>query len=362
MKIGIITHYDVHNHGAILQMNALIKLLRLKFNVDAHALQFDKNYDFLGRELKVKYEVGIKSIGIYIKYLFERGLKMFVFNVKKKILFENFKKREDLIGDYYSESENLDAVIIGSDEVFALHTGPTPVLFGHALPSDKVFAYAGCFGPTGIADIKKLHCEALVASGLASMKGLAMRDQNSIEIVKELTGRDSKLVVDPVILYGYGEELAKLENPKLSRYLLVYAYETRMNDPKETKKIIEYAHNHGLKVVCPGFYHGWADININTDPVELLRYFKYADCVVTDTFHGSVISIITGRELAVKLRDNSNKLLNLLKEYGLTDRIIDEDWNLATVFSKKQDNDFVSKEVVRRRSESMTYLKEMIEL
>ena len=57
MKIGIITHYDVHNHGAILQMNALIKVLRQKFNADAHALQFDENYDFLGRELKAKYDV-----------------------------------------------------------------------------------------------------------------------------------------------------------------------------------------------------------------------------------------------------------------------------------------------------------------
>ena len=362
MKIGIITHYDVHNHGAILQMNALIKVLRKKFNADAHALQFDKNYDFFGRELKAKYEIGIKSIGVYVKYLFERGLRIFLFNVKKKGLFDRFKKQEDLIGAYYSESDDLDAVIIGSDEVFALHTGPTPVLFGHALPTSKVFAYAGCFGPTKIADIKKLHCEALVASGLASMKGLAMRDQNSIQIAKELTGRDSTLVVDPVILYGYEKELAQLTKPNLPPYLLVYAYETRMNDPKEAKAILDYAHSKGLKVVCPGFYHGWADKNINTDPVELLRYFKYSDCVVTDTFHGSVMSIITGRELAVKLRDNSNKLLNRLKEYGLADRVLDEKWNLDAVFANKQDNDFVAEEVVRRRTESMAYLKEMIEI
>ena len=230
MKYGIITHYDVHNHGAILQMNALIKVLRKNFGIEAQALQFDKNYDFMGREWKAKYEFGIKSIGIYIKYLFERGLKLFLFNVKKKSLFEGFKKKENLIGEFYSEAKNLDGVIIGSDEVFALHTGPTPVMFGHALPTDKVFAYAGCFGPTKMADIKNLHCEALVASGLSAMKGLAMRDQNSIEIAKELTGRDSKLVVDPVILYGYMEELAKLTDPKLPKYLLVYAYETRMND------------------------------------------------------------------------------------------------------------------------------------
>lgn len=28
MDIGIITHYDVHNHGALLQLNALCKVLK----------------------------------------------------------------------------------------------------------------------------------------------------------------------------------------------------------------------------------------------------------------------------------------------------------------------------------------------
>lgn len=124
---------------------------------------------------------------------------------------------------------------------------------------------------------------------------------------------------------------------------------------------MDYAHSRGLKVVCPGFFHKWADININTDPVELLRYFKYAECVVTDTFHGSVLSIITGKDLAVKLRDNSNKLLNLLEEYGLQDRVITDDWDLNAIFSRSQDNEFVAKEVVRRRQESMAYLREMVE-
>ena len=30
MKYGIITHYDVHNHGALLQLNALKQILKCK--------------------------------------------------------------------------------------------------------------------------------------------------------------------------------------------------------------------------------------------------------------------------------------------------------------------------------------------
>lgn len=60
MKYGIITHYDVHNHGALLQLNGLKQVL-MQQGIEAFALQFDKNYDFMGRAMKAKYEVSVKS-------------------------------------------------------------------------------------------------------------------------------------------------------------------------------------------------------------------------------------------------------------------------------------------------------------
>ena len=256
----------------------------------------------------------------------------------------------------------MNAIIIGSDEVFSLAVGPTPEFFGYNLPSKKVFAYAGCFGPTTVEDVRKVHCEDFVREGLNSMIGLSMRDQNSIAIAKEYTGKDAELVVDPVILYGYKDELSRLTNPGLPKYLLVYAYESRLNVPKEYQAILDYAHSKGMIVVCPGFYHQWADKNINTDPVELLRYFKYAECVVTDTFHGCVLSLITGRDMAVRLRDNTNKLLNLMKEYGIDDRGIDDRWDLNAIFSKPVDWNYVNDQIDKRRAVSKDYLKRMIEL
>ena len=59
MKYGIITHYDVHNHGALLQLNALKQVLK-SYSIDAQALQFDKNYDFMCRDMKAKYEISLK--------------------------------------------------------------------------------------------------------------------------------------------------------------------------------------------------------------------------------------------------------------------------------------------------------------
>ena len=367
MKYGIITHYDVHNHGAVLQLNALIKVLKKNFCVDAKALRFDKNYDFMGRAMKAKYDISLKSVGIYISYLREKGLRCFVFNYKKKLTLDRFKRIENLIGNYYTECCDLDGIIIGSDEVFALHTGPTPVFFGHALPSEKVFAYGGCFGPTTINDVEKYHCRALISSGLKSMCGLGMRDLNSVQIGEALTGIKPELVCDPVILYGYREELMGMTRPKKDKYMVIYSYDNYLNESYEVEAIKKFARKNGWKVVSPGFYHKWADLNVNVDPIELLNWFQHAECVVTNTFHGCVMSIITGREMAVKLRkgtsshDNANKLNNLMQEYKIIDRQIDDNMQLNEVFSHKVNWEATNQQIKERRASSMDYLKRMIE-
>lgn len=367
MKYGIITHYDVHNHGALLQLNGMKQVLKAQ-GIEAFALKFDKNYDFMGREWKAKYEIGLKSIGIYIKYLKEKGVSQFFYNYKKSKTLNDFRKSSDLVGDYYTECGDLDGVVVGSDEVFALHTGPTPVFFGHALPCNKVFAYGGCFGPTTIEEIDRLHCRAFVESGLKSMCGLGMRDQNSVKIGAELTGIKPVLVCDPVILYGYEQEMKGKERPIQEKYMVIYSYDNYLNEPHEVEAIKAYAKKNRLKVVSPGFLHKWADKSVNVDPIELLNWFQHAECVVTNTFHGCVMSIITGREMAVKARngtathDNANKLLNLMLEYEITDRKIDDQMQLDDVFSRKVNWDATNQQIKERRADSMDYLKRMIAL
>lgn len=360
MKTGIITHYDVHNHGAVLQLFALVKVLRLK-GIEAGALKFDKNYDFLGVKLKSKYEVSLKSIGYYLKYLFTEGFRKTLYNIRKRKILNQFKETYSLVWkEYYSSAKDIDATIIGSDEVFALHTGPTPIMFGHAAPSDIVFSYAASFGPTKYEDICIRRCIPLISSGLASMQGISVRDKNSYEIVKKLTSKTSEIVCDPVILYGFTHEIEAAQRTRLSDYLLVYAYDNRMNDPSEVKAIKLFAEKHGLKTLSPGFYHAWCDYNVNVDPIELLGYFKYSKYVITDTFHGSVMSIITKSQFAVKMRDNGNKLMNLLSEYCLENRIVCSMDRLNEIFSSEIDFSSIENEVLKRRNSSMEFLEKML--
>ncbi len=359
-KIGIITHYDVHNHGALLQLTGLIKVLEM-FGCVAKALRFDKNYDFIGHKLKAKYDISTKSIGIYLKYLRDKGPRSTYYNFRKRKILNQYKDKYSIIGDYYSECADLDRVIIGSDEVFALHTGPTPVFFGYCLPSDHISSYAGSFGPTTIEDIDNLHSRNFVMSGLKDMDIITVRDKNSADIVESLIGRRPSIVVDPVLLYGYTEEIAEMKPPTNDRYLLVYAYDNRMNSPVEIDSIRTYAKKRGLKVISAGFYHEWCDECINVDPIQLLGWFKNATDVITDTFHGCVMSIITESNFIVKTRtSNYLKLTNLLREYDLTDRIFTEWGDMEEFLKEKIDYSIVRTELAKRREFSKELLRQMI--
>lgn len=360
MKIGIITHYDVHNHGAVLQLYALENVLkRLKCEVEA--LTFTKKYDFLEKGMEKKYNISLSSIPYYLGYLKEKGGKRTLFNVKKKSLLDNFKRDENIIGRKVEEATDLDAIFIGSDEVFSIETGLTEEFWGGNIKCNNIFSYAGCFGPTTLKFIEEKDAVEFIKNGIDRLDKISVRDMNSCNIIQALSNKDVTLVCDPVLLYGYEKEMKKFTRPLKEKYLVIYAYDNNMNDEKEVSKIKEYARKNNLKIVSAGFYHTWCDENINVSPTELIRYIKFAECVVTDTFHGSVISIISNTEFIVKLRGNNNKLGFLLEEYELIDRISEDFKDIEDIAMKLVDYNKVNKLLKEKREISMNYIKMCLE-
>ena len=163
--------------------------------------------------------------------------------------------------------------------MFSIDAGINPFLFGHGVPSKRVFTYAGSFGPTTIELLEEKHCASLVRSGLDAMTDISVRDRNSQDIVFELCGKRCPIVCDPVLLYGFGME-RKHATAKLRRkYLLIYSYDNNMNDVAEVSEIREIAKRNGWLVVSAGFYHSWCDENLSVSPLELVGYCWRSRCL-----------------------------------------------------------------------------------
>ena len=362
-KTGIITHYDVHNHGAHLQLYALSKVLGT-LGYEAKALRYKKNYDFMAENASKKYNITLASIPTYFKYLVQKGIGRTLYNMKKRTILKNFRVNQNLIGEYYSHAKDLELVVIGSDEIFSIEPGLNPWFYGMGVPCKKVISYAASFGSTTKEFICDMYAEEFITAGLKHLSSCSVRDENSQFIVSSFSGETPLIVCDPVLLYGYIDEInTARENRRKTqeKYILVYSYDNTMNESENVEKIRAYAKAKGLKLYSVGFYHKWCDKNINVDPLDIFDWFVGAEEVITDTFHGAVLSIVTNSTMFVKLKPtNRNKLLWLMKEYGLEDRVLDDFSELNIVSEKNIDFNKVNALVEEKRGYSLNYLKEAL--
>ena len=361
MRVGILTHYDVNNLGAQLQMYALYNKLK-NMGHKPTILTYAKNFDFQSSE-GLKNQVSIKSLPYYTKnYLLKKGLGLTVFNAKKYFLNKRFREKYfDL--EHYASAE-IDCAVVGSDEVFSIPVGVNVMMYGHGLPTNRVFSYAPSFGQTDMKLLARHNCIDLIASGLSRFMALSARDSHTSKLVQDLTGIEPEIVCDPVLLYDFSEVNLDVKLPK-KKYLLVYSYDRWMVEPSEVAAIKNYAKYRNLITVSVGTFHKWCDRNIACNSLEWIEYFKGAEAIITDTFHGSILSIITQRPMAVFVRGlNSNKLTDLLERTVLNHRRLNvvECGELKRVFETAINFELVGNAVHCLRSQGTDFLNRALSL
>lgn len=334
MKIGILSMQQITNYGSFLQAYGLKSILE---NL-GHDIEF---INIIPGEQLPQYKIcKLYKVKLMLKRLkVKHPLKQLKYTLKLHRRFDNEFKLE--LGVYPDGNDaHFDVVVIGSDEVFNVAQttwfGFSPQLFGEGLNADKVISYAGCFGATTIEKLKELDIDRKVGELMSRMDAISVRDKNSFDIVTSLTSIKPNLNVDPVIAYGFEDEI---KIPDVTdKYMLVYTYPGRMNKPNEVHALTDYARNNKLKIIAIANYFDWVDEVITPNPFEVLGYFKQASYIVTDTFHGAVMSLKYNKQFAVIVRDmNSNKLSFLLDQFGLNDRIANKVNNIKGILDKKVD-------------------------
>ena len=356
MKIGILTHYNVYNIGAQLQLSAMRHYLE-DLGHEPVVLTYEKNFDFIKGE-KEKNSASPKALPYYFKhYLLEKGPGLTLFNVRKVRALQAGMKNYTYAP--YNDHD-CDAIVIGSDEVFSIDVGCNRMMYGHGIERWPKIAYAPAFGRTTVELLKEYDCYDLVREGLRKMEFLSARDVHTQEMIRELTEREAPLVCDPVLLYdGHGFHGT---HPGIKgEYMVIYSYDDHMIDPSEITALKAYAKKHRLKTVSLGTYHSWCDENVVCDADSWYSLFAGARCVVTDTFHGSVVAMKNHCSVAVFIRKriNSFKLLSLLEETGMTERRLEEitESELERVLSKPIDYTQTDARIAAMAEHSAAYLR-----
>ena len=289
-----------------------------------------------------------------------------------KLAYANYKRRYDartwpLLGipaepDY--RTEGLDMLVIGSDEVLNCvqsnpNVGYSPDLFGASSEAGRTVTYAASFGNTTVEKLRAHGVDGEIAGWLGRLDAISARDENTAAVVRELTGSDPVRNLDPVLAWDFFGEEDIPENPVRGRYMIAYAYSGRLTE-KECSTLRSYADGRGLRVVNVGGVQGCCDEFLDLGPFEVLAAFRGAECVLTDTFHGTILSAIAERPFATIVRTqgygNAEKLVDLLVRLGLEQRAASSVTDFGCLLDAAPDWVSVRKRVTEGRAAARTYL------
>lgn len=361
VKVGILSMQRIANYGSFLQAYGLKRLL-----------------EDIGCEVQfVDYHPGKTLIpadgGTGLMRKISKVMETFNYNapLKEKLKFIKYKK--NYAANYYpylglremNYSPELDMLIIGSDEVFNCvqnntNVGFSPELFGTNNHAKRVITYAASFGNTTVEKLKKHKVDKIVASYLKDIASISVRDANSGRVVKELIGREPLYNLDPVLAYDFIGKCSDIpKSVPEDNYMILYGYAGRFSK-EECNKIRNYADDKGLKIFCIGGVQDVCDKFIDCNPFEVIAYFQHAECIVTDTFHGTILSVITNKKFVSIVRNsgygNSEKLTDLLERLQMKNRILSDFCNLNNEIEESIDYLNVNQLIGKERKNSINYL------
>lgn len=352
MRTGVITFHNAHNYGATLQTWALQKALK-KLGAEPCVIHYHpESIDRLYLPVKMK------SFAERWKYLTKRSVRVRARKLRKK--YEKYTaflaKNLQLVGDYRTYEElkanppGMDCYITGSDQVWNTdHTGgfdPT-YLLDFAEEGSRRLSYAASVG----REVFLPQYRESFAKSLARFDAISVREASAVRAVEEAAGKKPAVVLDPTLLLNREEyDEIKVPSERKERYILVYMMENN-------RSLIRLANNisvvTGLPVIQrkPGkLFRNELDSFFTHTPGEFLGEMEKAEYVITNSFHGTVFSIIYNRPFISMLHsETGSRTIDLLKSLGLESHILED----AKAFKDMGQFTIESPDTLRLRIESL---------
>ena len=341
MKIGIMTQPLYTNYGGIIQCYALQTTLR-RMGHETVVLQreFNRKYSLKGACIYyakhfAKLMLGRKSSW---HYCVSQKKRDFIAQNTYKFIQENIitskhcYSTEELRQEV--ENQNFDTIIVGSDQVWRPCYSPCQTNYFLDFLKDnskiKRISYAASFGTDNweFSDELTKVCGGL----LRKFNAVSVREKSAISLCKEHFDVDATHVLDPTLLLDKDSYL-KLINSSENKTKLLFSYVLDRNNEKNV--IVEnIARQTCLKTfeVMPELpdeiFNLYGDIDKCIYPPleKWLAAFEEADMVITDSFHGTVFSIIFNKPFWVIANEGRGtaRFKSLLSLFNLSNRLINK--------------------------------------
>ena len=305
-RVGIITLQSGNNYGAVYQSYALSNYLKsLGFEV------FILNYQMEKPSLKkcMKHPISlirkiISRKAFTFNFLRKRGQHYKGVRREEKFseIFNEFRESylniTDVFYDYKLLLKNppaADFYITGSDQVWAadfLFSSPA-YLLGFAPAYAKRISYAPSFGKSSLEP----YLEKTFKNYIKRFDAVSVRESGGVKIVKNIAGIDAVKVLDPTLLISNYSEIIDYSLVPDAPYILLY----RLNQDFElatwfNEAVEKLSRLTGLPIFTVATNCPW-DLNssgtaLHPTPGQLLGLIERSSTFLTNSFHGTVFSLI----------------------------------------------------------------------
>ena len=357
-RVGILTlHFHV-NYGGILQAAALYRLLKDEGFEPVLLRKEPENRGRVGRLMRnLLRAIPGQNIGgvrarAKAREMHQPFIRRFLPNSTRPC--HNGEELGAAIEEWV-----LDAVVVGSDQVWRTEyhqDSNYPVYFLNFVPPEvRKLSYAASFGHPDWQHPDKLE---EVSGLLAAFDAVSVREQSGVEICRHKLGRkqcdlvlDPTLVVDPVLYH----EAAAPPRPKSQPSLVSYVLDQSDNSMAACRTV---------EAALPDTY-GTTSLFVNWERSQVgvgqwLRAFMDADFVITDSYHGTIFSILFGKNfIALGNKDRGlDRFTTLLQGLDLMDRLVlaHDPSTISSLVSQPIDYRQSKERLMALRRSSLSYL------
>lgn len=358
MRIGIVTEPLIDNYGGVLQNYALQKTL---ITMGHSPVTFDYLPSLSFGRYLLYYG---KNLLLSIVRPNHNRIKPYRHFIKRPDSFQSFVDKHISVTrkvERYSTKQikklKIEAIVVGSDQVWRKGYNPyiEDMFLKFAQGCDiKKMAYAASFGveeweyPPELTE----KCKTLAAL----FDSISVREESGVKLCREHLYADARLVLDPTLLLlaeDY-DDLLPDSNETAEPYLAAYVL-----DKNEKKDALIY----GL-AAAKGLAVKYMTVSSESgcSIEDWLNTIKNARFVVTDSFHGSVFSVIYKKQFVtfVNKERGADRFYTTFGRLGLLSRLTEPD---AIEFTKSDsviDYDSVYQSLENLREMSRDYLNKAL--
>lgn len=381
-KVAIVSCYFQKNYGSMLQAFATQRIVE-NLGYESETICID-GFAREIRNIKIQY---------YLSRIFDVWILKSKVGTIKKVLqiitnsdfreknhrreqkFHEFKTKKFKLSPPYHSKQELSqackyykAVIVGSDQLWLPSNIAADYYTLNFVPeSTNKIAYATSFGVTHLPEKQR----TIAKTFLNRIQHLSVREINGQKIIFDITGRRAEIVCDPTLLLD-AEEWSKIfPQEKIEKEKYIFCYFLG-NNPFHRKFAKTLKRCTGYQIVSLLHLDEYiADDNQFPDkalydvgPAEFLNLIRGAEYILTDSFHGTVFSIINGKKFFTfkRFSENSSVSTNsridtLMMHFQLQERLDPQYENIKKYINMPIDYQLLKEKVSEMQKSSREFLE-----